>query len=253
MKQVWSSGGGTQSAAIAVLIAEGKLPKPDISIIVDTEREMSSTWSYHQNYIKPMLKEVDVDLVRVKKSEFATVDLFSKKGDKLLLPVFTNTNGSIGKMPTNCSNEWKQRVVRRYCTSLFPDEKEFKIWLGITTDEIKRVKTPTGKWQNHYPLIDLRLSRAAAIKIVENYGLPTPPKSTCYMCPNKSTGDWLAQKENYPGDFNKAVKLDEWIREEADEDFYLHRSGKPLSEIKDDDEQINLFDTTRCDSGYCFT
>ncbi|WP_259474093.1 hypothetical protein, partial [Pseudomonas syringae] len=43
--QIWSSGGGTQSSAIAALICQGEL-SPDLSIIVDTEREMSTTWDY---------------------------------------------------------------------------------------------------------------------------------------------------------------------------------------------------------------
>lgn len=39
IRDLWSCGGGTQSAAIAALIVRGDLPKPDLSIIVDTERE----------------------------------------------------------------------------------------------------------------------------------------------------------------------------------------------------------------------
>ena len=41
---IWSCGGGTQSAAIAALIVQGRLPIPDISLMVDTEREKSGTW-----------------------------------------------------------------------------------------------------------------------------------------------------------------------------------------------------------------
>ena len=44
--QVWSSGGGTKSAAIAALICKNEL-MPDIAIIVDTEREVQTTWDYH--------------------------------------------------------------------------------------------------------------------------------------------------------------------------------------------------------------
>ena len=41
--QIWSSGGGVQSTAIAALICIGEL-SPDLSIIVDTERELSTTF-----------------------------------------------------------------------------------------------------------------------------------------------------------------------------------------------------------------
>jgi hypothetical protein len=40
MATVWSCGGGTQSAAIAALIVSGQMPVPDLSVIVDTEREI---------------------------------------------------------------------------------------------------------------------------------------------------------------------------------------------------------------------
>ena len=41
--QIWSSGGGVQSTALAVLICSGKLPSPDLAMIVDTTRERSTT------------------------------------------------------------------------------------------------------------------------------------------------------------------------------------------------------------------
>ena len=55
--QLWSSGGGTQSAAIAVLILQGKLPRPDLAVIADTEREKASTWAYMDEYTQPALLE----------------------------------------------------------------------------------------------------------------------------------------------------------------------------------------------------
>jgi hypothetical protein len=45
MIEVFSSGGGTQSAAIAALIVQGRLPKPDFVVIADTDYECSSTWT----------------------------------------------------------------------------------------------------------------------------------------------------------------------------------------------------------------
>ena len=49
MTTVWSYGGGTQTAAIAVLILQGRLPKPDIAVMADTGREIASTWDYLRN------------------------------------------------------------------------------------------------------------------------------------------------------------------------------------------------------------
>lgn len=53
--QVWSSGGGTQSSAIAVLILKGLLPRPDAAVIADTGRENPETWEYLGNIVNPAL------------------------------------------------------------------------------------------------------------------------------------------------------------------------------------------------------
>lgn len=53
--EIFSHGGGTQSAAITALIVQGKLPKPDFVCIVDTERERQSTWDYLDAVIRPAL------------------------------------------------------------------------------------------------------------------------------------------------------------------------------------------------------
>lgn len=45
LAEVWSNGGGTQSIATAVLVLTGRLPKPDLGVIVDTTRETSPTWA----------------------------------------------------------------------------------------------------------------------------------------------------------------------------------------------------------------
>ncbi|RTR51879.1 hypothetical protein, partial [Pseudomonas aeruginosa] len=62
--QLWSSGGGVQSAAIAALIVQGRIAPPDLAIIVDTEREQSTTWDYMDQVIQPALAGVGVTLHR---------------------------------------------------------------------------------------------------------------------------------------------------------------------------------------------
>ncbi len=42
---IWSYGGGVQSAAIAVLVLRGELPRPERAVMADTSREASATGS----------------------------------------------------------------------------------------------------------------------------------------------------------------------------------------------------------------
>ena len=61
MKKIWSYGGGKQSAAIAALILQDRLPKPDLIVMADTGRERSSTWRYLDGVIGPSLDQVGLE------------------------------------------------------------------------------------------------------------------------------------------------------------------------------------------------
>lgn len=245
MTKLWSCGGGTQSAALAALIIQGRIDKPDAAVMVDTEREKSQTWRYMGSIIQPALMAMGVKVIIVRKSEFATVDIYALNGD-LLLPVFTADGGRLGGF---CSNEWKRRVIMRWCRAQGFDEVQN--WIGYSLDEQKRVKVASERWfQPRYPLIELRLRRGDCMRIVEEMGWPAPPRSACWMCPHMTNAEWRQMKAADPADFERAIVLDELIREE-DGNVYVHRSGTPLrtADLGADDAQQNLFG---CDSGQCF-
>lgn len=237
--QVWSSGGGTQSAAIAALICKGELQHPDIAVIVDTEREVQQTWEYHDSVIVPALTKVGVTLHRVQKSKYATVDLYGgKDDDSLLIPAFTNRGGKQGKLPTYCSNEWKSRVVQRFCCDPMPDAKAFDIWLGISRDEFHRMRGEggTGKWNYWHPLIAKLMNRHDCISLVKSMGWPPAPKSRCWMCPNQSPSEWDDLDQNHPVDAAKALDFQTQIQK-RDPTLYL-RDAKATGD---------------CMAGFCFT
>lgn len=246
--QIWSSGGGTQSAAIAALIVTGKLPKPDFAVIVDTEREQSTTWEYMDNVITPALETVGVLLHRVKKSEYATVDLYGgADGETLLMPVFTDQSGEIGKLPTYCSTEWKTRVVRRWATAQGIVNAD--MWIGISVDEKHRMKASSGKWGYRHPLIDLRMNRGNCEALIERMGWPKAPRSSCWNCPNHTQEEWRDIKENKPADWAQAIQFDREIRL-RDPHAFLHSDCVPLEQADLSDANGVLF--THCDSGLCF-
>jgi hypothetical protein len=243
--QIWSNGGGVQSAAIAALICMGEL-KPDLAVIVDTERELSTTWDYLENVTAPALKAAGVEICRVPKSQYATVDLM--RNDDVLIPAFTTQGEDIGKLPTFCSNEWKQRVMRRWATEQGVTAAD--IWLGFSIDEMRRVTQPTGKWQHRYPLLDKRMNRGDCMALVKRMGWPEPPRSSCWMCPNKTGSEWAWQKKNAPADFAKAVQFEQQIQVH-DPDLWLSEATKPLDTVQfSDTDQLELF--AGC-SGGCFT
>lgn len=248
--QIWSCGGGVQSTAIAALIVRGILPKPDLAVIADTERELSTTWAYMDRVTAPALASVGVTLHRVKKSAYATVDLYGgKDGNDLLIPAYTTQGGDIGKLPGFCSNEWKLRVVQRWATKEH-GVKSACLWMGISTDEQRRVSLPLGKWTKRYPLIEMNRSRGDCFALVAAAGWPEPPRSSCWMCPNHREEEWLWQEQAAPADHRKAIVFDREIRK-RDPQLWLHPSAEPLGDVRFDPTAEVIY-SKACQTGLCF-
>src|SRR2546421_12560874 len=146
---IWSYGGGTQSNALAILIAQGRLPVPDRIVFADTGGEMTEVWDYMRTYVEPLLASKDRH-IEIASHDLATVDLYGKNGD-LLIPAYTQE----GKLPTFCSKEWKAYVVRRHLGG-HETMGNIVMWLGMSTDEVWRLKPAGAKWiEHHWPLCDM--------------------------------------------------------------------------------------------------
>lgn len=126
---VWACGGGTQSVAIAVLIAGGALPKPDLIVMADTAREATETWDYLRDHLGPLLARVGLK-VEIAPHSLASADLWNSEGS-LLMPAFAKD----GKMSNFCSGYWKRDVCERYTAG--KGIRDHILWLGIS------VETPT--------------------------------------------------------------------------------------------------------------
>lgn len=248
--QVWASGGGVQSAAIAALIVQGMLSPPELAVIADTGREQSTTWAYMEQVTGPALATVGVRLHRVLARDFATVDLYGgADGNSLLIPAFTNQSGHIGKLPAYCSNEWKRRVVRRWATTQGVVAAD--MWLGISVDEMRRLSRSSGKWHHTFPLIEQRMSRDDCARLVELIGWPPAPRSSCWMCPNHTQEEWRDIRDSKPADWRAAVHFDRDMRK-RDPAAFLHSDCVPLDEA-DLDERNGVLFGHGCNSGHCFT
>lgn len=250
--QVWSSGGGVQSTAIAALICLGKLPKPDLAVIADTGREYSPVWRYLDSVVSPALAKAGVTL-HIAPHDLATVDLYSgADGNTLVIPAYTDKsgNGREGKLAKYCSQEWKVRVIQRFCRQHGITDADQ--WIGYTTDEMERMRGYSeGKpWQHVYPLIDLRMRRSDCYGVIDAMGWPEPPRSACWMCPFRSDQEWQLMADEAPEDFERAKQLDAEIREN-DPNVFLHQSCKPIGEV-DFENEPDLF-SKPCDAGGCFT
>jgi hypothetical protein len=248
--QVWMNGGGGQSAGIAALICQGKLPKPDYAILVDTGRERTATFDYYKAHTLPALSAIGVNSVVIEKELYATVDLTSKNGRNILIPAFTDINDGVGKLTNYCSKEWKLRVKRRWLRD--QGIRECDTWLGISFDEVRRVRKDDVKWDRTlYPLIDLQMRRHDCDLEVARMGWPKAPRSACWMCPNACDGEWQDMKRNHPADFARAVAFERELRK-GDPNLWLHESCVPLDEVDLESKSALAFEKG-CETGMCFT
>ena len=176
-----------------------------------------------------------------------------------------------------CTGDYKIKPVRDKLRELVHGAN-FKnpicLWIGISTDEVGRMKPADVKWIEHrWPLIEQRFSRDDCVRFLWDNGFPVPVKSSCIGCPFHTAREWDDLNEE---EFESASKFDETIREqglthpsrvpEADNRIYLHRDLVPLRQrpferqLKKMDGQLRLLDgedldaeEPRCDSWGCFT
>lgn len=179
--QLWSCGGGRQSAGIAALIAQGELPKPDHVCMVKLEWEVESVWPYVDAYIRPTVEKLGIPFTAISRKEFATKDFWGgEDGTTILIPCYTNQSGKVSKLSEYCSGEWKRDVSMRWAAKM-PEFKERGVvnWIGISTDEQRRIRTPRRLWFDlRYPLImDRPTSVAGCLAAVDRMGWPEPPRS----------------------------------------------------------------------------
>jgi hypothetical protein len=193
--QLWSCGGGRQSAGIAALIVEGQLPKPDHAAMVALEREYRAVWPYVNRYIRPALQSLGIPFTAVARKDYDTHGFFGgREGRSLLLPAYSDLSGKASKLSEFCSGKWKRDVMTRWAAEQ-PTWKARGIdnWVGISWDERSRRRAARRNWfKPVYPLLDMRTTDVSGcLAAVARVGWPPPPRSRCSFCPNQSDGEWL--------------------------------------------------------------
>jgi hypothetical protein len=250
---ILSYGGGTQSAALCVLVVQNKLPRPERIVMADTGREASQTWDYLRNVMQPYLATIGLS-VEIASHDLATVDLYGKNGD-LLIPAYTTK----GMLPGLCSTEWKKRPISRWLRREgYGPSNPVITWLGISLDEIGRAKPSGVNWQEYkWPLLfDVTMSRHDCKRLVIKSGLPEPPKSSCWMCPYRSDQQWRQLKSQYPDDFRLASELEKEISANDNQgELWLTKHRRSLQDIEftNTSKDLPLFgQVEHCDSGFCY-
>jgi hypothetical protein len=254
--KVLSLGAGVQSTTMALMAAKGELGEmPDCAIFADTGAEPKPTYDYLRWLMSDNVLPFPVHIVSAGNIKDDLLSGMNTTGQKFSsIPFFTLYKGKTGMGRRQCTKEYKLMPIRRKVRELLGGNvrgASVEMWIGISTDEIIRMKPSMVKYITHrWPLVEKRMSRHDCLSWLERNDFPLPPKSACTFCPYRSDQGWIKMKKNDPESFAEAVEVDSAIRtngttKRMKADLYLHRSLKPLNEIdfRTDDEvgQIDMF------------
>lgn len=254
--RVLSLGAGVQSSVLALRLSRGDealaelgYPKPDLAVFADTGWEPGYVYE-HLDWLKSQL---DFPLVRVSAGSIKENVRRAKTvsgHDFVDVPFYVvNPDGTKGVLWRQCTSHYKIQPIHREVRwraggvprKPFPTDVHVEMWLGISVDEIARMKPSREWWIKHrWPLVDIDVSRSDCLQwFAEEYPGRMLPRSACVICPYHSNQSWLDMKRSDPGSYDQAVRFDRWLRKSADNPVrrivegrpYLHPSRQPLESV----------------------
>lgn len=252
---VLSLGAGVQSSTMALMTRTGELPKPDVGIFADTGYESKSCYAYLE-----FLKKILPFPIYVVKFGNIKDDMLKARGttDFVVAPFYTQETitGKKGMIMRQCTNQYKiqpiKKKIRELCNvgfnKRFPKDKYVEQWIGISKDEIGRMKPARDPYiLNRHPLIEMNMSRQDCVNWLNKNKFPLPEKSACICCPFHDDKYWDFMKKERPSEFADAVAFDKEIRtisRNKNIKNYTHKSCKPLDEVEfsKEDNQLDMFE-----------
>lgn len=260
--EILSFGAGVQSTTLLYLSLSGQLPQVDHVIFADTGWEPAGVYAHAQRCAE-MCSDAGIPFHIVQRGNLRadTIEAADRqaRGERggmdatIMIPLYArDESGSIGMMRRFCTSNYKVAPVMKKIQALRRAEKkdgslpDVSMWLGISLDEIERMKHSHKPWLAYrHPLAwELRWSRQRCLDWIAESGLPMPPRSACIGCPYKSNAEWRHLRDRDPAGWRDAVALDEYVRSKTNNGTmtaYLHRSGTPLATADLSEEPKPLF------------
>lgn len=226
----YSWGGGVQSTALLVLVAQGYLPRgPFLFSNVGDDSEHPGTlefvrgpaWDYAERH---GIHVEELHRVPRKGRHAGRIDSVlqrSLRDETAVIPVRSAINGAPSTRA--CTVDFKIVTVGRWHKEHGATEaRPVRVGIGISTDEYQRAKSQRTdqRWEvPWYPLLNVEhryavnrgLDRAACGRIIVDAGLPLPPKSSCYFCPFHKPTVWNDMARDEPDLFEKSCHLEETL------------------------------------------
>lgn len=239
--RVISLGAGVQSTVMALMASRGDIgPMPHAAIFADTGWEPVEIYE-HLDWLESELKfpVYQVSGGNIKEA----IQLAMVGEEKRFSSVPWYTKDGIGRR--QCTREFKITPIQNEVRRLLGYEKGERItgkiaeqWIGISIDEMQRLKNSRVKWiQHRWPLIEMRMNRVQCqLWFADNYPGRKLAKSACLGCPFHSDQYWSEMKNNRPDEWAEVVDIDKSLRAAGPlrgmrELQYMHRSAIALEDV----------------------
>jgi len=198
VEKIISFGAGVNSTAMVLLLYEQGKRFP--IIFADTGCEWPETYEFLALFNDYLLKTWGTQVCRVQSERG---NMYQWYWERRQIPFIK---------ARVCTGMWKLEPIAK----AFPGVKVHLV--GISIDEVHRVR-PRGRYaQLEYPLVEIGMTRQDCKAVIKRHGLPVPIRSGCFICPFQSLRDFTKLAELHPDLFNKVVALEErsgrWLKYE---------------------------------------
>jgi hypothetical protein len=244
-----SLGAGVQSSTMALMAAHGLIdPMPDCAIFADTGWEPKKVYEW----LDWLETKLPFPVYRVSAGSLRDNLVTNTTGQRFAaVPWFMpGSDGREVMGRRQCTSEYKIQPIRKKVRELLGLKKGERggknvrvvQWIGISTDEIQRMKESQDKYIKHrWPLIEMRMNRNDCLKWMERTQYPKPAKSSCIGCPYHSNSQWRDLRDNSPDEWADAVEVDRIIRNGTpqqqskstplNKQQFMHRDLRPLDQV----------------------
>ncbi|BFU47873.1 hypothetical protein [Krasilnikovia sp. MM14-A1004] len=241
-----SCGAGVQSTVLALMAAEGLLPRLDGVVFADTGWEPAQVYA-QVDRLAAVLADAGIPMYRVSAGNLRTDSLDPTHRFASVPYYVRNPDGTDGMGRRQCTAEYKLKPINRKVRELLgaapplyrrvPAGRVAEQWIGFSTDEIHRVSDHDrlSYVRKRYPLLELGMSRKDCLRWLVARGWGSTVKSACIGCPFHGNAQWRAMRDQHPDEWADAIAFDTAIRKGGARGLplhgqaFLHRSRIPLA------------------------
>lgn len=260
--QYLSFGGGVDTMALLVLLARGEIEADAVLFSnVGEDSEDPATLDYVRQVAIPYAEQHNIPFHVLQKTrkdgrQDTILQTIKRPNRSIGIPARMSGSGAPGNR--TCTLNFKVQVCASYAWKHGArPKKPATMLIGIALEEFSRARTDSGKSYITlaYPLIDKRLTRQDCIRIIEQEGLPVPPKSSCWFCPYRTLSNWQQMRQQRPVLFWQAVELEQFINQKrasiGKDQVWLSGALKPLDKATSELQQLSLWPAAKEEEYSC--